>query len=166
MNTDNQSQTKNTPLVHGQSLVCGTLVSTDLSRVRNMLENAFGMECVQPSAGILYARDRGFEKGGNKAGGSYWVLEVKQTEVISVAQELINHWGMAAPSQDAVDEAYTVLKENKATYGLARVQKPRHRHGSYSFYFSDVDSNWWEIEHRPPEVTYETLRAKGDLYSD
>ena len=158
--------TARVPVVNTTSLICGTLVSTDLDRVRHMLEGAFGLECVRPQADVLYARDRGFGVGGDKRGEPFWVLEVRQVDSVPVEQEMLNHWGMAAPSEAAVDEAYSKLKECKDSYGLARVQKPRFRNGSYALYFTDNDSNWWELEYRSPDLSYEVLRAKGDLYAD
>lgn len=152
--------------VRTKSLICGTLVSTDLDRVRNMLEGAFGLQCVRPAPDLLYARDRGFEAGGDKRGEPFWVLEIRQKDAVPVAQEMLNHWGMAAPSEAAVDEAYGKLKDHKDQYGLARVQKPRFRNGSYAMYFTDRDSNWWELEYRAPDLSYDVLRAKGDLYQD
>ena len=154
------------PYVDPTSLICGTLVSTDLARVRHMLEGAFGLQCVQPSPDLMYARDRGFEPGGAKRGEPYWVLEIRRTDTVAVEQEMLNHWGMAAPSEAAVDEAYAKLKECKEEYGIARVQKPRFRNGSYATYFIDEDSNWWELEYRSPDLTYDVLRAKGDLHHD
>ena len=152
--------------VNPTSLICGTLVTTDLKRARHMLEAAFGLACVEPEKGVLLVRDRGFEKGGARRGEPYWVLEVRETAVVAVAQEMLNHWGMAAPSEAAVDEAYEKLNANKEAYGIARVQKPRFRNGSYACYFIDKDSNWWELEYRAPELTYEVLRARGDLHHD
>ena len=160
------SDTRAGPHVRTRSLICGTLVSTDLDRVRHMLEGAFGLECVRPRADLLYARDRGFGPGGDKRGEPFWVLEIRQKSEVPVEQEMLNHWGMAAPSEAAVDEAYAKLKEHKETYGLARVQKPRFRNGSYAMYFTDQDSNWWELEYRAPDLAYEVLRAKGDLFVD
>ena len=154
------------PHVRTTSLICGTLVSTDLDRVRHMLEGAFGLECVRPAADVLYARDRGFGPGGDRRGTPYWVLEIRQKDEVPVEQEMLNHWGMGAPSEAAVDEAYVKLKDHKDEYGLARVQKPRFRNGSYAMYFTDQDSNWWELEYRAPELSYEVLRAKGDLFVD
>ena len=152
------------PAVNPTSLIAATLVSTDLKRARHMLEDAFGLQCVQPRKGILYARDRGFEVGGAKRGEPYWVLEIRETDRIVVEQEMLNHWGMAAASEAAVDESYAKLSENKAEYGIGRVQKPRFRNGSYAFYFTDQDSNWWELEYRAPDLTYDVLRARGDLF--
>ena len=158
--------TGTTPHVRARSLICGTLVSTDLDRVRHMLEGAFGLECVRPSTDVLYARDRGFGAGGARAGQPFWVLEIRRRDAVPVEQEMLNHWGMAAPSEAAVDEAYGKLKDCKEEYGLARVQKPRFRNGSYAMYFTDQDSNWWELEYRAPDLNYEVLRAKGDLFQD
>ena len=79
---------------------------------------------------------------------------------------MLNIWGLAAPSEAAVDEAYAKLNAEKEEYGITRVQKPRFRNGSYACYFIDKDSNWWELEYRAPELTYETLRAQGDLHHD
>lgn len=158
--------TQANPAVKTKSLICGTLVTTDLARARKMLEGALGMECVSPGKGLLYARDRGFGAGGDKAGQPYWVLEIRERAQIDVAQEMLNHWGVAAPSQAAVDEAYERLNANKEEFGIARVQKPRFRNGSYAVYFVDKDSNWWEVEYRAPELIYTALRAKGDQYAD
>ena len=161
-----QTKPEATSHVKPLSLICGTLVSTDLKRVRHMLEEAFGLECVEPEKGLLIARDRGFGPGDKKHGEPYWVLEVRETPEVTVEQEMLNHWGMAAPSEAAVDEAYAKLNAAKEEFGIARVQKPRFRNGSYACYFIDKDSNWWELEYRSPELTYEVLRAKGDLHHD
>jgi L-aminopeptidase/D-esterase-like protein len=160
------TQPANLPYVKATSIICGTLVSTDLKRVRHMLERAFGLECVVPEPGLLLARDRGFGIGAEKRGQPYWVLEVRQKPVVEVAQEMLNHWGMTAPSERAVDEAYAKLNEHKEEFGIGRVQKPRFRAGAYACYFIDADSNWWELEYRAPDHTYATLRKKGDLFHD
>ena len=116
------------------------------------------------AAGADLERDRGHEKGGSKEGQPYWVLEVREAKTIDVPQEMLNHWGVAAPSQAAVDEAYEKLSAAKAEFGITRVQKPRFRNGSYAVYFVDQDSNWWEIEYRTPDIVYEALREKGDQF--
>ena len=108
----------------------------------------------------------GHRPGGEKQGQPFWVLEIRQKAIVPVEQEMLNHWGMAAPSEAAVDEAYDKLRERKEEFGLARVQKPRFRNGSYALYFTDIDSNWWELEYRAPELSYDILRAKGDLFED
>jgi hypothetical protein len=149
-----------------QSLVCGTLVTTDIKRARRMYEEAMGMECVEPSKGLMIVREKGHRPGEPKHGQPYWVLEVREVKSVGVAQEMLNHWGFAAPSQAAVDEAYEKLTANKAGYGITRVQKPFFRNGSYAIYFVDMDSNWWELEYRTPDIVYTALREKGDQYAD
>lgn len=148
------------------SLIAGTMVTTDIARCRRMLEGALGMECVIPEKGRMLARDRGHGKGGPKEKEPYWLLEVREASEITVPQEMLNHWGVACPSQAAVDEAYATLNARKEEFGITRVQKPRFRHGSYAVYFVDKDSNWWEVEYRTPDIVYTALREKGDQAHD
>jgi hypothetical protein len=140
------------------------MASTALSGGR--ADAGAGAGCVLAGRNLLLARDRQHRSGENKAGEPFWVLEIRQKDKVPVTQEMLNHWGMAAPDQAAVDEAYKNVNERKQEFGIVRVQKPRFRHGSYACYFVDVDSNWWELEYRAPEITYEALRAKGDLHKD
>ena len=148
------------------SLIAGTLVTTDITRCRRMLEGALGMECVIPEKGRMLARDRGHGKGEPKHGQPYWMLEIRETAEIAVPQEMLNHWGMACPSQAAVDAAFETLTARKGEFGITRVQKPRFRHGSYAVYFIDEDSNWWEIEYRTPDIVYTRLCELGDQHHD
>jgi hypothetical protein len=157
---------RNAPHVKTQSLICGTLVTADLKRSRRMHEEAFDMECVEPSKGLMYVREKGHRQGQAKQGKPYWVLEVREVTDVEVPQEMLNHWGFEAPSQAAVDEAYQKLSANKAEYGIVRVQKPAFRNGSYALYCVDQDSNWWEVEYRTPDLVYSALREKGDQFAD
>ena len=154
------------PHVKTQSLICGTLVTTALKRSRRMYEEAFDMECVEPAQGLMYVREKGHRPGEPKHGKPYWVLEVREVANVEVPQEMLNHWGFEAQSQAAVDEAYQKLNSNKAEYGIARVQKPFFRNGSYALYCADKDSNWWEVEYRTPDLIYTALREKGDQFAD
>jgi hypothetical protein len=83
--------------VKTQSLICGTLVTTDLKRARRMYEEVFDMECVEPEKGVMYVREKGHRAGGTKHGKPYWVLEVRETPDVAVPQEMLNHWGFEAP---------------------------------------------------------------------
>ena len=123
-----------------------------------------GMECVEPKPGLMLVREKGHKKGEAKHGEPYWVLEVIEQPEVTIGQEMLNHWGMEAPSQAAVDKAYEKLSANKQEYGITRVQKPFFRNGSYAIYFTDKDTNWWEVEYRAPELLYDALRKKGDQY--
>jgi catechol 2,3-dioxygenase-like lactoylglutathione lyase family enzyme len=143
-------------------LISGMFVTRDLARTRRMCEDLLGLECVEPEKGTLLIRERGHKPGEKLAGQPYWVLEAHQVDTVEVPQEMLNHWGVAVPSQAAVDEAFEKVNAQQKEFGLGRVQKPRFRHGSYAFYFVDGDSNWWEVEYRTPELVYTSLRQKGD----
>jgi hypothetical protein len=156
----------NKPHVKIQSLICGTLVTTDLLRARRMQEETFDMECVVPEKGLMYVREKGHRPGEARHGKPYWVLEMREVATVDVPQEMLNHWGFEASSQAAVDEAYQKLNAHKAAYGITRVQKPAFRNGSYALYCVDKDSNWWEIEYRTPDLIYTALRQKGDQFAD
>src|ERR1700722_10343366 len=95
--------------VKTQSIVCGTLVTTDIKRARRMYEEVIGMDCVEPRPGVLLVREKGHRPGEPKHGQAYWVLEVLETPDVSIGQEMLNHWGFEAASQAAVDTAYQKL---------------------------------------------------------
>lgn len=151
-------------LIRPIQIVCGTFVTTDIKRARKMCEGVLGLECVEPEKGVMLVRERGHRPGEKLHGAPYWVLEAQEVDEIKVPQEMLNHWGVFVASQAAVDEAYAKVEAAKEEFGLARVQKPRFRNGSYAFYFVDRDSNWWEIEYRTPELVYTALRLKGDQH--
>jgi hypothetical protein len=35
----------------------------------------------------------------------------------------------------------------KETYKIGQIQDPEQHHGVYSFYFEDLDGNWWEFQY-------------------
>ena len=150
------------PHINAVGIVCGTLATRDLGRARRMCEGIFDFECVEPAPRKLVVREGGHRAGEAHHGTPYWVLEFDEVDEIPVAQEMLNHWGVSVRSQSAVDRAYEAIEAHKTEFGLGRVQKPRFRNGSYAFYFVDGDTNWWEVEFREPELTYESLRRKGD----
>jgi hypothetical protein len=159
-----QQQATGTSKVQPSQLISGTFLTTDLKRARRMCEDLLGLDCVVPEKGVMLVREKGHRPGEALAGKPYWVLECREVGKVTVAQEMLNHWGVFVSSQAAVDEAFERISARQKEFGLGRVQKPRFRHGSYAFYFVDGDSNWWEIEYRTPELLYTTLREKGDQH--
>jgi hypothetical protein len=151
------------PAIRTTSLERGTFLTTDLAAMRRLFEDVLDLECVLYAPGALYVRERGHAPGEPRAGEPYLVLDVREVPVIENPQAMLNHWGVFVATQSDVDRAYATLVENKDRYGLKKVQKPRAAHGAYSFYFEDMDSNWWEVEHRIHKRQYETLRAIGDV---
>jgi hypothetical protein len=152
-----------TTAIHTTSLERGTFLTTDLKKVRCLLEEALDLECVIYKPGSMYVREKGHRPGEALHGRPYLVLEVNEVEEIPNPQAFLNHWGVFVASQSDVDRAYATLLENKDRFGIRTVQKPKANHGAYSFYFDDFDSNWWEVEHRIPKKQYAALREKGDV---
>jgi hypothetical protein len=152
-----------TSAIHTTSLERGTFLTTDLVKVRRLLEEALDLECVRYKPDSLYVREKGHRPGEALHGQPYLVLEVTEVKEIPNPQAFLNHWGVFVATQSDVDRAYATLVENKDRYGIRNVQKPKANHGSYSFYFDDFDSNWWEVEHRIPKKQYAALREKGDV---
>jgi catechol 2,3-dioxygenase-like lactoylglutathione lyase family enzyme len=150
------------PAIKTTSLERGTFLTTDLAAVRRFFEEALGLECVRYKPDALYVRERGHAPGEPLAGQPYLVLDVHEVKVIENPQAMLNHWGVFVDSQSDVDRAYDTLLANKERYALKKVQKPRAAHGAYSFYFEDMDSNWWEVEHRIARKQYVSLRKIGD----
>jgi catechol 2,3-dioxygenase-like lactoylglutathione lyase family enzyme len=151
------------PAIRTTSLERGTFLTTDLAAVRRLFEEALGLECVRYAPDALYVRERGHRPGEPLYGEPYLVLDVREVRVIENPQEMLNHWGVFVDSQSDVDRAYATLIEHQQRFRLKKVQKPRAAHGAYSFYFEDMDSNWWEVEHRIVKRRYEALRKIGDV---
>ena len=150
------------PAIRTTSLERGTFLTTDLAAVRRLFEEALGLECVRYAPDALYVRERGHRPGEPLAGQPYLVLDVREVKTIANPQAMLNHWGVFVDTQSDVDRAYATLIEHQQRFHLKKVQKPRAAHGAYSFYFEDMDSNWWEVEHRITRKMYESLRKIGD----
>ena len=164
MNVMTKPETGSASHVKPTLLIGGTFVTKDIKRARRMCEDVLDLECAEPEKGVLLIREKGHLPGEKLHGQPYWILEAREVAEIDIPQEMLNHWGVAVPSQAAVDEAYEKISAAQKEFGIGRVQKPRFRHGSYALYFVDGDSNWWEIEYRTPDLLYTTLRQKGDQH--
>jgi hypothetical protein len=144
------------PVVRPITLARGALVSRDLDLTQRYFEDLLGFECVRLSPDHMLARHR------NAGEDAYWALSVRKVETIAHPQNILNHWGVALRSRADVDRAYEIVAAQSDIYGIRRVQKPRGNHGSYSFLMEDADTNWWEIEARPPERAYALDVGGGD----
>jgi hypothetical protein len=149
-------------IVRPLGLFRATFASTDLDATRRFCEELMGLECVRHRSDGLLIRGSGFGSGAERKDEPYWVLEVRKVAKIDHPQEMLNHWGVFVTTEAAVDRAYEVALANQEQYKLRRVQKPRMQHGSYSFYMTDADSNWWEVEYRSPDYVYTAIRQLGD----
>jgi hypothetical protein len=150
-------------VINPVSLARGTMVTSDIGRMRDFLENFFGFECADGLGGNLIVREGGHGTGGRYNAEPYWVLDIAQVDAIAKPQAMLNHWGTFVDSMEKVDQAYAAAVAAKERFGLRKVMKPREQHWAYSFYIEGFDSNWWEVEYRSPQASYEAVRARGDM---
>jgi catechol-2,3-dioxygenase len=115
----------------------GTLESRNLEQSRAFYEDCLGLEVVRTSPVSLMIR-----LGGNN---TLAVVQCKKKHVMP----LLNHNGLDVERREDVDDCHRVLKAGKEKWGIGRITTPSDQHGTYSFYFSDLDDNWWEILANP-----------------
>lgn len=116
----------------------GTLESADLDRSRKFYEEFLGLEVIRTSPVSLMIR----------LGGPNTIAVVRSPKKTD-EMPLLNHNGLDVETQEEVDAAYRTVMEQKDKWGITQVTKPSLQHGTYSFFFKDMDSNWWEILTNP-----------------
>ena len=121
------------PLIPISMISHGTLSCIDLEETRRFLEEVLGFEIVQYSPMSMCAR-----KGTDH---TYVILETGKPGHM----QLLDHNGLDVPTREDVEAAHERLTAVKEQYGIRRITPTKQQHGSYSFYFEDRDSNWWEI---------------------
>ena len=126
------------PLLKINFLSHGTLESNDLQATRRFYEEVLGFEIIQHFQIAMMVRH-----------GSDHTYVVVQTGRVQ-DMNLMNHNGLDVSSEADVDQAYERLLSVQEKYGIRKIQKPHTQHGAYSFYFQDLDGNWWEILSNPP----------------
>lgn len=123
------------PLLDIKMISHGTLSSFNLQESRRFYEEVLGLDVIQVSPVSLLIR-----KGTHH---TYAVVETGEPSTMS----LLDHNGIDVGSAEEVREAHKLLTETKEEYGTKRINKIMHQHGAYSFYFEDLDGNWWELIH-------------------
>ncbi len=130
-----RSRSTTTPLIPVTMISHGTLTSFDLQASRSFYEEVLGFDVIQVSTVSMLIR-----KGTDHV---YVIVETGEPSTMG----MFDHNGIDVPSREAVEDAYEALSRAKDDYGLGRISKPLDQHGAYSFYFADLDGNWWEIVH-------------------
>jgi catechol 2,3-dioxygenase-like lactoylglutathione lyase family enzyme len=131
----------------------GTLESYSLKNSRRFYEDFLGMECVQHGPKSMAIR----------CGMKFHVICVEVGEKLQPVGYL-NHWGVDVASRHAVDEAHAAAHAHKETYGIGRITETVEQHGVYSFYFEDLDHNWWEIQHYEAGFQHSDIFDFGDVF--
>jgi catechol 2,3-dioxygenase-like lactoylglutathione lyase family enzyme len=135
------------PLIPITMISHGTLASIDLQQSRRFYEEVLGFEVIQLSPVSMLVR-RGSDH-------TYVIVETGEPGHMGV----LDHNGMEVASRAEVEQAHRTLQEIKDEYGIRRINKLQEQHGVYSFYFQDLDANWWEI-------TYTHHRGYGWAHED
>lgn len=115
----------------------GTLEARNLDKTREFYEQCLGLEVVRTSPRSMMIR-----LGGDN---TIAVVESRNKQ----AMPMLNHNGLDVATREEVDECHRVLEECKERWGLKKITRPADQHGTYSFYFADLDDNWWEILMNP-----------------
>lgn len=126
------------PVLKIDFLSHGTLDCRDLQASRRFYEEVLGFDCIQNGPVSIMLR----------LGSQHVYVAVATGKEQQMS--LMNHNGLDVGSPAKVDEAYKLLESVKDEYGIKKINRPGTQHGAYSFYFQDLDNNWWEILANPP----------------
>jgi catechol 2,3-dioxygenase-like lactoylglutathione lyase family enzyme len=113
----------------------GTLECFSLTESRKFYEEFLGLECVRHSKPAMAVR----------LGMRFHIVCVEVGDQIHPCN-VLNHWGLDVTSKQEVDDAHAKALQLKDKYGIRQVLDVQDMHGVYSFYFEDLDHNWWEIQ--------------------
>lgn len=133
MPTITTSKRTEKPLIPITMISHGTLASIDLQASRRFHEEVLGFEVIQLSPVSMLLR-RGTDH-------TYVVVETGEPGRMGV----LDHNGLDVETREEVEQAHRTLHEVKDEYGIRRINPVMEQHGGYSFYFQDLDANWWEI---------------------
>ncbi|WP_223569772.1 VOC family protein [Pseudomonas sp. BF-R-26] len=140
------------PVIKSMLLTHGTAESYDIEKSRQFYEEFLGLSCVRISPeSVIFT-----------IGVRFHVVVLALGEEIR-PMGLANHWGIQVETKEEVDHAYRACLELKDKYGIRETVEPMEQvWGAYSFFFQDLDHNWWEIEYYPGNLT-DDFFAFGDM---
>ena len=129
----------------------GTLESRDLEKSREFYSEFLGLEVVRTSPISLLIR----------LGGPNTIAVVEQKKRGDEEMPFLNHNGLDVETQEEVNAAHETVVEQAEKWGLHKITRPQLQHGTYSFFFWDLDNNCWEILTNPAGG-YSWLFEQGD----
>ena len=139
------------PVLKLNFLSHGTLESKNLEKTREFYTDFLGLEVVRTSPVSLLIR----------LGGPNTIAVVEQKRRTE-EMPMLNHNGLDVETQEEVDAAHQTIVAEAEKWGLYRISKPKLQHGTYAFFFWDMDNNCWEILTNP-DGGYSWLFEQGDL---
>ena len=135
----------------------GTITCRNLDASRRFYEEFLGLDCV-----------RHVERGLLLRKGGYCAIVCLEVGDHVKPVDRQHHWGIDLASREEVDRALALAHEHKEKYGIERISRITERHGDYSFYFTDLDGNYWEFQYAGPgqetgKGRYDEMFARGDV---
>ena len=130
---------KTEPVLKTRFYSHATLECKDIDRTRQFFAEFLGFETVKMGSVSFWAR----------LGGDQVIVVVQGPRKQSESMPFLNHNGLDVPTDADVDRSYELVKENAEKWGLHKISKPVVQHGTYCFYFWDMDDNAWEILSNP-----------------
>ena len=127
----------------------GTLECRDIAVTRKFYEEFMGFEVVQTSDKSIWCR-----LGGQH---TYACIQTGRKGPMG----LFGHNGVDVETDARVDECHRTAVREAEKWNLRKITKPVLQHGSYSFYFWDMDDNCWEVLSNPPGG-YSWMFERGD----
>jgi catechol 2,3-dioxygenase-like lactoylglutathione lyase family enzyme len=126
----------------------GTIECRDTDKSRKFYEEFLGLEVVRTSHKSLMLR----------LGGQHTLACVRTAN--DLKKTVYSHNGLDVLTREEVDAAYRTTLDQREKWGITDIMQPADLHGTYSFYFRDLDGNWWEILTNP-EGGYSWMFSKG-----
>jgi len=148
---ENETSKKVKPVLNIEFLSHGTLEVDDIDASRKFYEEFLGFEVVRTSPISLMFRH----------GGTHCYAAVKRGKK-GAKMGLLFHNGLDVSTDKEVDECHRLCLQHADKWGMTDITKPIAQHGTYSFYFWDLDGNSWEILSNP-QGGYGWLFERGDL---
>ncbi len=120
------------------SLSHGTLETRDLVAARRFYNEFLGLETVQRGEMAIWLR----------CGGGWMVAAVMTGDTMLPLPPEVR-WCLDMATAEEVEEAHAAALRLQDEYGMQEI-RPVARDGDQTgFLLRDMDSNWWEICHRP-----------------
>lgn len=115
-----------------------TLDCRDIQLTRRFFQAFLGVETAM----------MGDESFAARLGGDQ-IIVIVQNPNRKGSMPLFNHNGLDVGTEAEVDNACAVVKRDAEKWGLKKITRPLFQHGTYSFYFWDMDDNAWDILANP-----------------
>ncbi|VCU68830.1 Glyoxalase-like domain protein [Pigmentiphaga humi] len=140
-------------VVRAEYLSHGTLECYSLEASRRFYEEFLGLECVRHAKPAMAIR----------CGLKFHIVCLEVGDKLHPAN-VDNHWGLDVGSAEEVERIWKAAHDLRDEYRIGQIMDLVKQHGTYSFYFEDLDHNWWEIQYYDG-IQHDDMFDFGDRYS-